>query len=86
MGKSFLVAVLSPSLALFPAPAIAGYVPHVGDYFSYYEVENLGNGTDSHTGYNEQTIVNGTEMINGVSGDEIAARVQLAIPAEEIQA
>jgi hypothetical protein len=53
------------------ATAFAGYVPHVGDYFSYYEVENLGNGTGSYTGYSEQTTVNGTETMNGVNGDGI---------------
>jgi hypothetical protein len=45
----------------------------VGDYFSYYEVENLANGTGSYTGYSEQTITNGTEMMNGVSGDGIVS-------------
>ena len=40
----------------------------MGDRFSYYEVETLGNGTGSYTGYSEQTSVNGTEMMNGISG------------------
>jgi hypothetical protein len=71
--KSFLVVALLLSTALFPALAVAGYVPHVGDYFSYYEVENLGNGTGYYAGYSEQTIVNGTEMMNGVSGDGIVS-------------
>jgi hypothetical protein len=83
--KSFLVVVLSTSPALFPAPAVAGYVPHVGDYFSYYEAENLGNGTGSYTGYSEQTIIDGTEMMNGVSEDRNVAPAQVAIPAEEIK-
>ena len=60
-------------MALFLAPAVAGFVPHVGDYFSYYEVENLGNGKGSYAGYSEQTIVNGTEMMNAVSGDGIVS-------------
>jgi hypothetical protein len=41
ISKSFLVVVLSPSLALFPASAIAGYVPHLKDYFSYYQLRIL---------------------------------------------
>jgi hypothetical protein len=45
----------------------------VGDYFSYYEVENLTNGTGSYTGYTDQTITNGTETMNGVSGDIVSA-------------
>jgi hypothetical protein len=45
----------------------------VGDYFSYYEVENLGNGTGYYAGYSEQTTVNGMEMMNGVSGDGIVS-------------
>jgi hypothetical protein len=70
---SFLVVVVSLSLALFLAPIAAGYIPHPGDYFSYYEVENLGNGTGDYAGYTEQTIINGTEMMNGVSGDGIVS-------------
>ena len=54
-------------------PAIAGFVPHVGDYFSYYEVENLGNGTGSYEGYSEQTNTSGMEMMNGISGDGIVS-------------
>jgi hypothetical protein len=69
--------VLSLSLALFLAlfvvPAAAAYVPHAGDYFSYYEIWNLGNGTGSYNGYTEQTIVNGTETMNGVSQDGIVS-------------
>ena len=45
----------------------------MGDYFSYYEVENLGNGTGSYYGYSERTIVNGTETIGGISGDGIVS-------------
>lgn len=61
--------MLSLSQLLFPSYAVAGYVPHVGDYFNYYEVVNLGNGTGSYNGYTEQTITNGMETMNGVSAD-----------------
>ena len=32
-------------------------------------MENLGNGTGSYAGYTEQTIVNGTEVMNGITAD-----------------
>ena len=73
MSKSFLVFALLLSLVLFPTYGVASYVPRQGDYFSYYEVENLGNGTGNYAGYSEQTIVNGTETMNGVSGDGIVS-------------
>ena len=70
ISKSLVVVVLSLSAALFLAPVVASYVPHVGDYFSYYEVWNLGNGTGpTYSGYTEQMTVNGTEMMNAVSPD-----------------
>jgi hypothetical protein len=72
-SKSFLALALLLSLSLFSARVIASYVPHQGDYFSYYEVQNLGNGAGDYTGYSEQTIINGTEMMNGVSGDGIVS-------------
>jgi hypothetical protein len=60
-------------MALVLAPAAAVFVPHPGDYFSYYEVENLGSGTGNYAGYTEQTIINGTEMMNRVSGDGVVS-------------
>ena len=54
------------SLAVFPSLAIADHVPQQGDYFNYYEIENLGNGTGDYAGYSEHTVVNGTEIMNGV--------------------
>jgi hypothetical protein len=68
-SKSFLIVILALSLALYPALVAASNAPRPGDYFTYYEVENLGNGTGNYAGYSEQTIVTGTESINGVSGD-----------------
>ena len=68
-SKSFVVIALLLSLALFSVQAFAAYVPHQGDYFSYYEVQNLGSGTGDYSGYTEQTIINGTEAINGVTAN-----------------
>jgi len=66
ISKSFLVVISLLSLCLFPALAVAGSVPQVGDSFSYYEVQDLGSGTGNYSGYSEQTTVNGNESINGV--------------------
>jgi hypothetical protein len=68
-SKSLVALALLLSLALFSVQAFAAYVPHQGDYFSYYEVQNLGSGTGDYSGYTEQTIINGTETINGVTAD-----------------
>ena len=61
------------SLAVFPSLAIADHVPQQGDYFNYYEIENLGNGTGDYAGYSEHTVVNGTEIMNGVSTNGIVS-------------
>ena len=75
-SKSLLLILALPllalSLALVPIHA-AAYVPHQGDYFSYYEVENLGNGTGSYAGYSERTVITGTERMTGVGGDGIVS-------------
>jgi hypothetical protein len=79
ISKSFLAVVLSLSLVLFAwsqgplAPAVAVFTPHMGDYFSYYEVVNLGSGTGDYAGYTEHMTANGTETVNGVGGDGIAS-------------
>jgi hypothetical protein len=75
LTKSLGVAIslsLALALVLFPAPA-ATYAPHPGDHFGYYEVEDLGNGTGSYAGYSEQTVVNGAENMNGISGGVVNA-------------
>lgn len=65
-AKPFLIIALLLSFALLTtATASIAYTPKVGDHFSFYEVENLGNGTGNYAGYTEQTITNGTEMVNG---------------------
>jgi len=72
-SKSFVFIALLLSLALFSVHAFATYVPHQGDYFSYYEVQNVGSGTGDYSGYTEQTIVTGTENINGVTANGIVS-------------
>jgi hypothetical protein len=71
--KSFVFIALLLSLALFSVHAFATYVPHQGDYFSYYEVQNVGSGTGDYSGYTEQTIVTGTENVNGLAADGIVS-------------
>ncbi|MCL5068108.1 MAG: hypothetical protein M1368_07130, partial [Thaumarchaeota archaeon] len=69
----FLVVILTLALALLGPLTVAGYAPHKGDYFSYYEVENLANGTGYYAGYSEHTVVNGTEYMNGISNGVVLA-------------
>jgi hypothetical protein len=74
-SKSLLIIalpLLALSLAILPIP-VAAYVPHQGDYFRYYEVEDLGNGTGSYAGYTERTVITGTERMTGVGGDGIVS-------------
>jgi hypothetical protein len=71
----FIIALLL-SFALLTT-ASAAYTPHLGDHFSFYEVENLRNGTGNYSGYTEQTIVNGTEIITGVSGSIVSTNYSL---------
>lgn len=70
-SKSFVSIALLLSFALFSVHCFATFVPHQGDYFSYYEVQNVGSGTGEYSGYTEQTIVTGTENVNGVTADGI---------------
>jgi hypothetical protein len=72
-SKSFVFIALLLCLALFSVHAFATYVPHQGDYFSYYEVQDVGSGTGDYSGYTEQTIVTGTENVNGVTADGIVS-------------
>jgi hypothetical protein len=71
--KSFIIIAILLFFVLFSNSVIAGYVPHPKDHFSFYEVENLGNGTGNYIGYSAQTILNGTETINGVNGNGIVS-------------
>ena len=57
------------SFSLILIPALASYVPHQGDTFSYYEVQNVNNGTGDYNGYTDQTVTNGTITINGITND-----------------
>jgi hypothetical protein len=68
-----LVIIVSLSLALFPAHAVASYVPHQGDYFSYYDIINLTNSTGAFYGYTEHETVNGNERMNQAFGNGTVA-------------
>ena len=69
--KTVIVISLWLCLALYSGYALAAFVPHQGDYFSYYETIDVGNGKGDYAGYTDQTIVSGTENINGVTADGI---------------
>jgi hypothetical protein len=67
--KPFFLIVLLLSLILFPVHALTIYTPHQGDYFNYYEIQNLGNGTGDYIDYTEKSVIIGSEMINGINAD-----------------
>jgi hypothetical protein len=69
----FLVIVLSIFIAASPVFAAATYVPHHGDYFNYHEIESLGSGTGSYSGYTEQTVVDGKETIDSVDASGVVS-------------
>jgi hypothetical protein len=67
ISRFFLVVVvISLSLALFRFPTGAAFSPQPGDYFSYYEIQNVGNGTN-YGGYSDHTTTTGTETMNDVA-------------------
>ncbi len=73
-SKSFFVIILSLFLALVSRlTAVAAYVPHQETISAITRSQNLGNGTGDYAGYSEQTIINGTETMNGVNADGIVS-------------
>jgi len=66
-----LIVICLFALVACPVLVAASYVPQQGDYFSYHEVESLGSGTGSYSGYTEQTTVDGRETINSAAGNGI---------------
>ena len=77
-SKSFVLIALLLCLTLFSVHAFATFVPHQGDYFSYYEVINVGSGTGDYSGYTDQTIVTGAENINSVANGTVSAHFSYA--------
>jgi hypothetical protein len=67
------VGILSLCMSLWPAHAVPGYAPHQGDYFNYYDVINLNNGTGAYYGYSEHETVNGIERMNHVYANSTVA-------------
>ena len=72
-SKSIILIAILLSFALFQVYAFAVFVPQPGDYFSYYEVIDVGSGTGDYAGYTEHIIVTGTESVNGVTEDAIVS-------------
>ncbi len=72
-SKSTMFVGLFLLIVLVPVHAFATFVPNQGDYFSYYEVIDVGSGSGDYTGYTEHTVVTGTENINGATGDGIVS-------------
>jgi hypothetical protein len=50
-----------------------GYTPRPNDTFTYRETINVNNGQGSYSGYTDQTLVTGTEMMKSVSGSTVLA-------------
>ncbi len=73
IGRLIAVLLLTLSLAVVASPVQVHYTPQQGDYFTYYEVENLGNGTGNYNGYAEHTTVTGTERINSVGSNGVVS-------------
>jgi hypothetical protein len=61
-----VVVVISLSLVLPRFPTGAAFSPQPGDYFSYSEIQNVGNGTN-YGGYSDHTTATGTETMNSVA-------------------
>ena len=72
-SKSVVVIALLLCVSLFSGSAFAAFVPHQGDYFSYYEVIDVGNGSGDYAGYTDYTVVTGTETVNGVTQDGVVS-------------
>jgi hypothetical protein len=72
-SKSMVFVALLLVLVLLPVHAFAAFVPHQGDYFSYYEVIDVGSGSGNYAGYTDHTVVTGTETVNGVTEDGVAS-------------
>ena len=69
--RSLPLVLISFALLSMAAAAPVHYTPNSGDYFTYYEVENLGNGTGNYQGYTEHTVVNGMERIVSVNSNGV---------------
>jgi hypothetical protein len=72
-SKSVVVIALLLCVSLFWGSALAAFVPHQGDFFSYYEVIDVGNGSGDYSGYTDYTVVTGTETVNGVTQDGVVS-------------
>lgn len=50
---------------------VSAYTPQKGDYFKYTENTIVNNGSGVYTGYQDQTLTNGTESVTNVSGSSV---------------
>jgi len=72
-SKSIAIVAFLLCLALFPVRAFAAFVPNQGDYFSYYEVIDVKDGTGDYAGYTEHIVTTGTENVEGVAADGVVS-------------
>jgi hypothetical protein len=72
-SKSIVIITLLLCVSLFSGSAFAPFVPHQGDYFSYYEDVQVGSGSGDYAGYTDHTVVTGTETVSGVTQDGVVS-------------
>lgn len=70
---ALLLALLLLSATAVGALHASAYTPRAGDSFSYSETMTVNNGGGSYSGYTDQTLVTGTENMNGVSGGIVSS-------------
>ncbi|MCL5680994.1 MAG: zinc ribbon domain-containing protein [Candidatus Thermoplasmatota archaeon] len=71
--KLSLLIIVTAALVLGPAAPSVHYTPRQGDYFTYYEIVNLANGTGNYQGYTEHMTISGKEVMNSVSGNGVVS-------------
>src|SRR5215471_19175317 len=70
----FLTAVLFLSAIVAPAHSTSSYTPRQGDYFTYHETIDVGNGQGSlYQGYTDHSDTTGTETMNQVYSNRTVA-------------
>ena len=68
-----LLAMLLVCATALGALHASAYTPQAGDSFAYSETITVNNGGGSYAGYTDQSLITGTEQMNGVSGGIVSA-------------
>ena len=73
-----LAALLLSTLVASPVARASAYAPRPGDFFAYTETGVVNNGQGSYTGYSDQTVITGREVMRSVSGGTVSSYYQYA--------